>query len=67
MIPVEGNPDLYRDEKSNAILNCNSKKYDEYLSMKTRKLTEKNEMEKMKEEINEIKSLLQILVDKINT
>jgi hypothetical protein len=66
MIPVEGNPDLYRDEKSNAILNCSVKKYEEYLSIKTTKLIEKNEIEKMKSEIGEIKSLLKILVDKIN-
>jgi hypothetical protein len=67
MIPVEGNSDLYRDENSNAILNCNDRKYEEYLAMKNKKLIEKNEIETMKDEINEIKSLLKILVDKINT
>jgi hypothetical protein len=67
MIPVEGNPGLYRDEKTNAILNCNDRKYNEYLKVKTEKMVEKNELEQMKTEMNEIKSLLKILVDKINT
>jgi hypothetical protein len=67
MIPVEGNPDLYRDEETNAILNCNDKKYEEYLEMKNKKLVEKNEIETIKDEIDEIKSLLKILIDKINT
>lgn len=67
MIPVEGNPDLYRDEQTNAILNCSDQKYNVYLDMKSKKLIEKNEIEKMKSDIDEIKDLLKILVNKINT
>lgn len=67
MIPVEGNPDLYRDEKTNAILNCSDQKYNVYLDMKSKKLIEKNEIERMKSDIDEIKDLLKILVNKINT
>jgi hypothetical protein len=67
MIPVEGNPDLYRDEKTNAILNCNDNKYNEYITMKGKLLNQKHEIEHMKNDIDEIKSLLKVLVNKINT
>jgi hypothetical protein len=67
MIPVEGNPDLYRDEKTNAILNCNDNKYNEYITMKGKLLGQKHEIEHMKNDIDEIKSLLKVLVNKINT
>ena len=31
MIKVEGYPNLYRDEKTGAIVNCDDKGYDQYL------------------------------------
>jgi hypothetical protein len=62
MIPVEGHRGLYRDEKTNAILNCNESEYDEYLKVKNNILNEKNEIESLKNEIKEIKSLLSELI-----
>lgn len=58
MIPVEGHKSLYRDEESNAIINCNKNEYDEYLNTKTNILNEKKEIESLKHELGEIKSLL---------
>ena len=34
MIPVKGHSELYRDENSNAILNCSDVEYNEYLKVK---------------------------------
>jgi len=48
MIPVEGHKGLYRDEKSNAIVNCNDYEYQEYLRVKNSSLEEKNEIENLK-------------------
>lgn len=58
MIPVEGHRGLYRDEKSNAIINCNDYEYQEYLKAKKSSIEEKNEFKNLKRELDEIKLLL---------
>jgi len=63
MIPVEGHKGLYRDEKSNAIVNCNDYEYQEYLRAKNSSLNEKTEIENLKTELTEIKSLLAKLLE----
>jgi len=63
MIPVEGHKGLFRDEKSNAILNCNNYEYEEYLKIKTNIINEKNEIDGLKNEIKEIKFLLKQLIE----
>lgn len=62
MIPVEGHKGLFRDEESNAILNCNNYEYTEYLKIKNKIINEKNEINELKNEINEIKVLLNELI-----
>jgi len=65
MIPVEGHKGLYRDETTNAILNCNDYQYRQYLMEKQNKLEEKKEIDMIKNEISELKSLLlQFIKDK---
>ncbi len=66
MIPVDGHKGFFRDEKSNAIINCNSYEYEQYLKLKSEKLKEKNEIDKLKSDIEEIKSVLNFIVQKIN-
>ena len=63
MIPVEGHKGLYRDEKSNAIVNCNDYEYQEYLRAKNSTLDEKGEIENLKTELSEIKLLLTKLLE----
>jgi hypothetical protein len=65
---VEGHPHLYRDEKSGAIINCDSMGYNQYVNSLRQKELQKNELDKMKDDINEIKSLLKKLTmgDNIN-
>ena len=63
MIPVEGHKGLYRDEKSNAIINCNDYEYQEYLRAKNSSLDEKTEIQNLKSELNDIKLLLTKLIE----
>ena len=58
MIPVKGHKGLYRDEKSNAIINRNDTEYNEYLKLKNTIIDEKNQIDILKKEISEIKLLL---------
>lgn len=66
MIPVKDNRGLYRDEKTNSIINCDDFQYNQYLKMKEEKSKEKSEIESLKTDIEEIKSALKIILEKIN-
>ena len=63
MIPVKGHSELYRDENSNAILNCSDIEYNEYLKVKNIIINQKTEIETIKNDIEEIKLLLRSLVN----
>ena len=62
MIPVKGYSELYRDENSNAILNDNDSEYNEYIKTKSTMLDQKHEIKVIKNDIEEIKRILQTLV-----
>ena len=64
MIPVEGHKDLYRDEKSGAVINTDTNGYAQYKKMKSAKMGQKEEIDKIKEDIEEIKYLLKQIVSK---
>lgn len=63
MIPVEGYSGLYRDEGSGGIINCNDNEYNEYIRAKQNKLIKEQELKDMKAEIEELKSLLNIVIN----
>ena len=72
-IPVEGKIGLYRDSDSTAIINRDKKAYLDYMKRKKIAETKNNELDKMKEDLNnvkdelgEIKGLLSTLVQKLN-
>ena len=65
---VKGHESLIRDKNSNAILNKNLSEYDQYLSIrsKRKKGTDRidnmeNDLKSLKDDINEIKTLLKEL------
>ena len=58
MIPVKGHPNLYRDEESGAIVNCDNTSYNQYVNSLNNRKTQKRELDEMKKDIEEIKSLL---------
>lgn len=63
MIPVEGHPNLYRDENSGAIINCDDNAYAQYLNSLANRQNQKKEIENLKQEIGEIKNLLKELIN----
>ncbi len=67
MIPVEGHKNLFRDEKTGAIVNMDTAGYSTYMSDKIRNSDRKTEMENMKKEIEELKLMLKELSLKITS
>jgi hypothetical protein len=63
MIPVDGHKGLFRDEKTNAIINCNDYQYDEYIKASQKILEEKNEIESLRNEIDELKYLISNIIN----
>lgn len=63
MIPVEGHKNLFRDEKSGAIVNTDTLGYSQYIKMKNEKQKQREEIDKIKDDIVEIKSLLKELLN----
>ena len=64
MIPVEGHKNLYRDEKSGAIISTDSHGFSQYKKSKRMKLTQREELDNMKKDIEEIKFLLKQIASK---
>ena len=60
---VEGHKDLYRNE-SGAIVNTDSTGYNNYINLRKRRKSEKEEIDRLKNEIDEIKSLLKEITNK---
>lgn len=63
MIPVKGHPNLYRDESSGAIINCDDKSYNQYMIASNNRKNQQNEIDKIKKDIDEIKSLLKEFIN----
>ena len=73
LIPVEGKSGFYREPESTAVINCDKKAYSDYMKRKKISKAKSNELNKMKEdldnvkgELGEIKGLLSTLVQKLN-
>ena len=64
LIPVEGENYLFRDSKSNAIINTNSSDYNSYISRKKFQQNEHDILNHLESEIGEIKSLLKALAER---
>lgn len=60
---VHGYPNLLRDLKTNAIINVDSSESTNYDRMKKKKILEKNEINLMKEDIEDLKKS----IDKLST
>jgi len=64
-IKVEGHDNLVRDKQTGAILNKDSSSYQSYMRQKQVKLSERNEIEKLKSEVGEIKDMLKVIIEKL--
>ena len=67
MIPVEGHKNLFRDENSGAIINRDKNAYNEYMDQKRRNTDKQVELDEMKKEIEELKTMLNSLASKITS
>ena len=63
MIKVEGHPHLYRDPNTGAIINNDDQGYAQYVKSLESRKKQKDEIEKLRNELDEIKSLLKVFVD----
>jgi hypothetical protein len=71
LIPVEGQKDLYRDIRTNAIINTNKNDYESYIMRRESLQNQKKKIESIEDEIvnvkndlDEIKMLLRRLSEK---
>ena len=67
MIPVEGHKNLFRDEKTGAIINTDTSGYNNYMSDKRRNSDKQAELNAMKKELETLKSMLKELASKITS
>ena len=63
LIPVEGHKNLYRDRNTGSIVNTDKSNYDRYIKTKRLKQNERRELDTIKSDIEEIKSLLRELTN----
>ena len=64
MLRVNGHKNLYRDDSSGAIVNTDTVSYKQYMKLKEKKKNEKEEIDRLRSELDEIKSLLKELQHK---
>ena len=62
---VEGRSDLFRDTDSGAIVNTDRSAYLAYKTKQQQRLDEMGRIDKLQNEIDEIKSLLYKVIDKL--
>tara|TARA_B100000282_G_scaffold214894_1_gene158995 strand:- start:13 stop:216 length:204 start_codon:yes stop_codon:yes gene_type:complete len=67
MIPVEGHKNLFRDEKTGAIINMDNSGYSNYISSKRRNSDKQAELDEMKKELETLKLMLNELASKITS
>ena len=65
-VKVKDSNSLYRDEESGAILNCNDTAYNNYLKMKENKMREVSEMDKLKDDVDELKGMMKLILSKLD-
>ena len=61
---VSGNSDLVRDKNSGAILNINRNEFDKAKAARAERFREKEELKTLKNDVSELKSMLQQLLEK---
>lgn len=71
LIPIEGRDGYFRDTRSNAIINKNASDYNSYMASRKKLTTEKEridtietELDGIKDDLSDIKMMLQHFMDK---
>ena len=63
MYQVEGEDGLYRDPSTNAIINKDKKAFDQIRASRVRQELQENELQSLKTEITELRSLLRAIIN----
>ena len=63
MLKVKGHSNLYRDENTGAILICDQSGYLNYIKSRERMSAQRSEIDNIKAELDEIKSLLKQIIN----
>lgn len=66
LIPIKGYSNLFRDDTTGMIVSINSYASSHYKRLREKKLQEKQEINELKSDVRDIKSLLNKLLEKIN-
>ena len=66
MMKVQGHSNLYRDESTGAIINYDDLGYDQHVKLIKTQKNKEDEMNKMKNDIEEIKESLSLLIKNLN-
>ena len=64
MIPVQGHDHLFIYEKTGSIVNEDQSSYQTYMQMKKKKKKDRAEIDEMKNDISEMKKMIELLVRK---
>ena len=67
MLPVEGHKSLFRDEKTNAIVNTDTTAYENYMNSRRVNSDKQAEIDAMKQELETLKLMLNDLASKITS
>ena len=65
-LKVKDSGSLYRDEESGAIINCSNSQYEEYLKLKEQKMKEVSEIDKLKDDVDELKDMMKLILSKLD-
>jgi hypothetical protein len=65
LIPVEGHSNLWRDSDTGAIVNGDDSAYHAYLREKNAKKNDRQELDSMRKDIDDIKSMLVKIANKL--
>lgn len=63
-IRVDGHRNLYRDQETGAIVNCDTEAYNAYIKSRDSKKLQKKEIQELRSEIDELKNMLRQILDK---
>jgi hypothetical protein len=63
LIPIEGHSGLYKDKDSGGIVDINTVEYSQYIKSRSERKKQKDEIENIKSDINEIKLLLKEILN----
>tara|TARA_B100001989_G_scaffold51054_1_gene33137 strand:- start:1247 stop:1447 length:201 start_codon:yes stop_codon:yes gene_type:complete len=64
VIPVKGHKHLFRDERSGAIINTDTQSYLQYKKLQEQKNIQENEIQRLRDEVDELRSLISGLINK---